>query len=261
MNFNFLRVERNGSVANIQLQRPECGNALSLKLMKEIIQACESFKYDTGTRVVIFRGAGKNFCVGADLKDPDRKSRDQADVFERSRATQLGTDLIAAILGINQITIAAVQGAAAGGGACIASACDFRIGAGDCRIGYPEVKLGMNLSWGALPLCYNLVGPARAKRMVIGGELEAGEALLAWGFLDELVVADDLGGAVQKMAQFYADRPAMAAQMIKRGLNAMQSAASVGIMHMDGDQFALASQSDDYEKQRVAFLEKTRSKS
>ena len=258
MNFNFLRVERDGVVANIQLQRPECGNALSLKLMREIIQACESFKYDTGTRVVIFRGAGRNFCVGADLRDPDRVSADEVDLLERSRATQLGTDLIAAILGINQITIAAVQGAAAGGGACIASACDFRIGTGDCRIGYPGVKLGMNLSWGALPLCYDLIGPARAKRMVIGGELEAAEDLLAWGFVDELVAADDLDGAVQEMAQFYADRPALAAQMIKRGLNAIQSAASAGVMHMDGHQFALASQSDEYEKQRVAFLNRNR---
>ena len=153
-----------------------------------------------------------------------------------------------------------MQGAAAGGGACVASACDFRIGGNDCRIGYPEVKLGMNLSWGALPLCYNLVGPAKAKRMVIGGELEAGEDLLKWGFLDELVEAVDLDAAVQKMAQFYADRPPMAAQMIKRGLNAIQLATNAGIMHMDGDQFTLASESDDYEKQRVAFLDKTRSK-
>ena len=260
MSFNFLRVEHHGSVATIHLNRPDSGNALSLKLMLEIIQACESFKYDTETRVLIFRGAGKNFCVGADLKDPDRASRDDASLLERSRATQLGRDLIEAILHVNQITIAAVQGAAAGGGACVASACDFRIGGNDCRIGYPEVKLGMNLSWGALPLCYNLVGPAKAKRMVIGGELEAGEDLLKWGFLDELVEAVDLDAAVQKMAQFYADRPPMAAQMIKRGLNAIQLATNAGIMHMDGDQFTLASESDDYEKQRVAFLDKTRSK-
>lgn len=256
MKLNFLRIEHHGALANIQLNRPECGNALNLKLMAEIIQACESFKYDTETRVVVFCGAGKNFCVGADLKDPERKSRDEASLLQRSRSTQLGRELIQAILKINQITIAAVQGAAAGGGACIATACDFRIGVSDCKMGYPEVKLGMNLSWGALPLCYNLVGPARTKRMVIGGELEAAEELYKWGYLDELVAAADLDQAVQKMAKFYAERPPLAAQMIKRGINAMQMASNAAVMHMDGDQFTLASFSEDYRQQRAAFLAK-----
>lgn len=255
MSFEFLRIEQNAPFATIHLNRPECGNALSLKLMAEIVRACELFKYDTQTRVVVFNGEGKNFCVGADLKDPERKTRDEgASLLERQRSSQLGRDLIEAILNINQITIAAIQGAAAGGGACIATACDFRIGVTDCRIGYPEVKLGMNLSWGALPLCYNLVGPAAAKRMVIGGELEAGEELYEWGFLDELVAAEELKSAVQKMAQFYADRPPMAAQMIKRGLNALQMASGAAVMHMDGDQFTLATESEDYHQQRAAFL-------
>jgi len=260
MSFNFLRIEHEGPLATICLNRPECGNALSLKLMAEIVQACESFKYDTETRVVIFHGEGKNFCVGADLKDPERKSRDDSSLLERSRSTQRGRDLIEAILNINQITIAAVQGAAAGGGACIATACDFRIGTRECIIGYPEVKLGMNLSWGALPLCYNLIGPAAAKRMVIGGELEAAEDLFEWGFLDELVETEDLSSAVSKMAQFYADRPPLAAQMIKRGLNAIQMAANAGIMHMDGDQFTLATESEEFHRQHEAFLNRNRKK-
>jgi len=261
MNFSYLSVESADTIAFITLKRPECGNALSLKLMAEIVQACESFKYDTKTRVIIFRGEGRHFCVGADLKDPDRKSRDEGvDLLQRNRSTQQGRDLIEAILNLNQISIAAVQGAAAGGGACIATACDFRIGTSDCSIGYPEVKLGMNLSWGALPLCYNLIGPAAAKRMVIGGELESGEDLYEWGFLDELVAAADLAGAVKKMAAFYGSRPPLAAQMIKRSLNAIQMASSSAVMHMDGDQFTLATESEDYHQQREAFLHRNRDK-
>lgn len=257
MSYEFLRVEHDGPLARIHLNRPQCGNALSMKLMAEIVRACESFKYDTETRAIVFSGEGKHFCVGADLKDPERKSRDEgASLLQRQRSTQAGRDLIEAILNINQITIARIQGAAAGGGACIATACDFRIGASDCKIGYPEVKLGMNLSWGALPLCYNLVGPAAAKRMVIGGELESGEELYEWGFLDELVAPDELDQAVEKMALFYADRPAMAAQMIKRGLNALQLSLSASVMHMDGDQFTLATEGEDYRQQRAAFLER-----
>jgi len=255
MSFKFLKLQRADTIATLSLNRPECGNALSLALMQEIIDVVTTFKYDTTVRVIIFRGEGKHFSVGADLKDPARHDQSQdSTIARRVRETQLGRELIESILNINQISIAAVQGAAAGGAACIASACDFRVGSDDCIIGYPEVKLGMNLSWGSLPLCYNLVGPAVAKRMVIGGELEAATDLLHWGFLDELVSASDLEKKSLEMAGFYASRPAMAAQMIKRGLNAIQLAGSAGVMHADGDQFALASLSDDYQQARTEFL-------
>ncbi|MDD9890825.1 MAG: enoyl-CoA hydratase/isomerase family protein [Gammaproteobacteria bacterium] len=256
MSFNFLTVERDDQIAQITLRRPECGNALSLALMREITTAANSFKYDTDTRVVIFRGEGKHFCVGADLKDDERwQANESGDLLTRTRLTQVGRDLLESILGINQVTIAVIQGAAAGGGACIPTACDFRIGADDCIIGYPEVKLSMNLSWGALPLCYNLVGPAIAKRMVIGGDLEKAEDLLKWGFLDETVTAEKLESRALEMAEYYASRPALAAQMIKRGINALQL-ANAGIMHMDGDQNALATLSEEFIQARDAFLNK-----
>jgi len=258
MSYQFLSITRNGQLATISLNRPECGNALSLGLMREITDAANSFKYDTETRAVIFRGEGKHFCVGADLKDEERWQVGQdGDLLTKTRLTQIGRDLIEAILGINQITIAAVQGAAAGGGACMPTACDFRIGARDCIIGYPEVKLAMNLSWGALPLCYNLVGPSIAKRMVIGGELENAEDLLHWGFLDELVELENLMDRAQEIAEVYASKPPMAAQMIKRGLNAIQMTGAE-VMHMDGDQNALSTLSEDFEQARTEFLNRTK---
>lgn len=258
MKYNCLQIVKdrdNECITTILMSRPSKGNALSIEFMRELIQAFDSFKYDTLTRVIILRGEGKHFCVGADLTDPARRAKEgDSDLLERSRATQLGKDLIRSVLSLNQISIAGVQGAAAGGGACIASACDFRIGGEDCIIGYPEVKLGMNLSWGAVPLCFHLVGPARAKRMIIGGELEAAERLESWGFLDERVPESRLAAACQSMAEFYASRPALAAQMIKRSLNALQSATGDALMHMDGDQFVLSTESEDFKEQRAAFL-------
>lgn len=257
MSYQFLTITKDGQLATISLNRPECGNALSMALMREITDAANSFKYDTETRVVIFRGEGKHFCVGADLKDEERwKAGADGDLLTKTRLTQIGRDLIEAITGINQITIAVVHGAAAGGGACIPTACDFRIGTDDCIIGYPEVKLAMNLSWGALPLCYNLVGPAIAKRLLIGGELEQAKDLHAWGFLDELAPAAELDSRVKELAEFYASRPPMAAQMIKRGINAIQM-ADAGVMHMDGDQNALSTLSEEFKLARDDFLNRT----
>ncbi len=256
MNFQHLKLEFTGCIATLTLNRPDCGNALNIACMKEIISAAKSFKQDTGTKVIVVRGEGKHFSVGADLKDPERQRQREEDLLTLTRSTALGRELIQSILDFDQITIAAVQGVAAGGGACIASACDFRIGSDDCRIGYPEVKLGMNLSWGALPLCYALVGPAKTKRMVMGGELEAADELERWGFLDEVVPAEKLQAAADAMAQHYAERPALSAQMIKRGINAMQRAGLNEVMHMDGDQFTLATLSGDFEEARAAFLNK-----
>ena len=115
--------------------------------MLEIIEAAKAFKYNTEIRVVIMKGQGTNFCVGADLKDEERwKIGESGGPLLRTRMTQIGRELINAIFSINQVTIAYLFGAAAGRGACIPLACDFRVATENAFLGYPEVKLGMNLS-------------------------------------------------------------------------------------------------------------------
>lgn len=255
-NYKHLRVHRAGEVATVTLARPECANALSLELMEEIERVATEFHADTETRVVIFTGEGKHFCAGADLRDAARHGLAKAEPLDRWRGLRIGPRMLRAVAEINQITIAAINGGALGGGACIATACDFRIGAEDCFAGYPEINLGMNLSWVGLPLCVRLVGPARAKRMVILGRKEPAAILLEWGFLDEVVPPGDLMDAAGRMAEAYAAQPAMAAQMIKRGVNAITSALDAAVMHMDTDQFMLATSSEEHAEAVRAFVEK-----
>jgi len=244
-------------VAVVTLDRPEKLNALSAGLMNEIIDAARSFHMDEETRVVIFTGAGPCFSAGVDLTDSTGfgQFQSQSDLM-KSRLLRLGPTMIRTLYEMDQITIAAVNGTAAGGGACIAAACDFRVGAEDCGVGYPEVKLGMNLSWLALPMCVNLIGPARAKRMVILAEIEDAETLLKWGYLDRVVPADQLLSEARRMAMAFAARPPMAAQMVKRSVNAIVSALDQAIMHMDSDQFLLTAKTEDYVKGITAFMEK-----
>lgn len=157
---------------------------------------------------------------------------------------------------MNQITIAAINGGALGGGACIVSALDFRIGAEDCFVAYPEGALGIPLSWVSLPLCVHLIGPARAKRFVILAQKENATTLLNWGFLDEVVPSDRLMDRAMEMAENYAAMPPVAAQMIKRSVNAITSALDKAIMHMDSDQVLLASLTEDHSEGVKAFFEK-----
>jgi enoyl-CoA hydratase/carnithine racemase len=257
MKFKHLTIEKDHSVAIVTFNRPETLNALNVQLMHEIISMTELFREDVNTRVVIFTGAGKCFSAGIDLTDIEYTRCFQKDsTLMKLRFLKLGPRMIKAIYNMDQITIAAVNGAATGGGACIAAACDFRVGANDCLVGYPEVGLGMNLSWVALPMCVHLIGPSKAKQMVILSKRENAATLLKWGFLDEVVPAEDLLGSTRKIADTYASQPPIAAQMVKRSINAITSALDQAIMHMDTDQFLLSSKTEDFTEGITAFFEK-----
>jgi enoyl-CoA hydratase len=144
-----------------------------------------------------------------------------------------------------------------GGGACITTALDFRIGADDCFMQYPEVDIGVNLMWKGLPLIVHLAGPARAKRLVAGGERVGAQTLLQWGILDELVPGRVLLDQEQEFAQFYVAKPPVAVQMIKRSINQLVSALDLAVMHMDADQNLFAQTSKDRAEAIDAYLNKT----
>ena len=183
----YLRIKKDGPIATVSIDRPNSMNALSIEVLKEFCTLQEYFREDLETRVVIFTGEGENFSAGADLKE-----KAQLSTKLESWRNNLGKPAIKSILEIDQITIAAVNGYCLGGAACIASACDFRIASDKSLLGYPEINLGINLNWLGLPLAVRLIGPAKAKKMVIGGENENAETLLSWGFYDEICDADSL---------------------------------------------------------------------
>ncbi len=256
MEYGNLTVSREGGVAVVTLDRPQSSNALSVEMMREVEDAALGFREDLDTRVVVFTGAGDHFSVGIDLKDTEHHLSMTAPLLERQRRYHVGPRMIRAVRGIDQVTIAVINGLALGGGACIASAVDFRVGSEDCRVGFPESGLAIPLSWVSLPLCVQLVGPARAKRWVMTAEKLPAGVLREWGFLDEVVPPDTLMERALLMAREYAARPPVALQMIKRSVNAISGALDEAIMHMDSDQVLLALSGDDFREAAQAFLEK-----
>ena len=256
MDYKYLTLDYHQHVAIVTFNRPDRLNAMSIDFMEEIEQLTENLKKDTKTRVVIFTGSGKHFCAGVDLSDPKRQAPKERPLIEQLRASQIGPRMLKKVLDIDQITIAAINGAAMGGGACIVSALDFRIGAEDCTVGYPECGLGMSLSWVSVPLCVHLVGPARAKRFIILARRESAKTLLEWGFLDEIAPRDRLMDRAMAMAEQYAAMPPIPAQMIKKSVNAISSALDQAVMHMDMDQLALTHSTEDFREGVTAFFEK-----
>lgn len=256
MEYQNLIVERNDGVAVVTLNRPAANNTLSVDLMLELEALADEFQSDLTTRAVVFTGAGKNFCLGADVLDPMQLEISTGPVLKRYRGFSIGPRMITKLNGIPQITIAAINGVCLGGGTCIASALDFRLGADNCKCGLPENNLGMNLSWLALPLIVNLIGPAKAKRFVILSQNEPARTLHEWGWLDEVVPADKLTETAVGMARTYAAKAPLTTQMIKRSVNTLVQALDQPIMHMDSDQYILASLTDDFKEGIEALMER-----
>ncbi|MFT4564298.1 MAG: enoyl-CoA hydratase [Gammaproteobacteria bacterium] len=252
MDYQHLLVSRAGPVATVTFNRPAKANALNYSILEEIEHVALSFRDDIETRVVIFTGAGKHFSSGYDLTDSNTQYG--GPLVLRRRRNRMGARAIMALYNIDQITVAAWNGAAMGGGACIATALDFRIAAANCVMRYPEVDLGINLSWQSLPLCVHLVGAARAKRLVIGCEPIGGTTLLEWGALDDLVPDKQLLSRAHEFASFYAAKPPVAAQMVKRSINKISSALDQSIMDMDADQNLQTRDSADSAEAIRAYL-------
>ena len=252
MDYENLALERHGPVTVVRFDRPKAANALSRGLMQDIIDCSRAFHDDVDTRVVVFTGNGRHFSAGADLSE-QRAIGDTR--LAARRAGRIGADLVRAVREIEAVTIAAIEGAALGGGCCIATACDFRVAGEEAFCGYPEVNLGMNLQWQALPLCVRLVGPARAKLMIGLGRHHAARELADWGFLDELVGRGEALTAALALAEECASKPPLALQMIKQSVNAVSDAFDSALMHMDQDQWTVTAASADFAEGMAAFRE------
>jgi enoyl-CoA hydratase/carnithine racemase len=253
---SFIDIACEGAVATVTINRPERRNAITAAMLQDLQAAARAFAEDEQTRVVIFRAEGRDFSVGADLAQPPSKRPGAETLVMRRRAAELGGQTMRAIQEIHQPTICAIQGVATGGGACIATACDFRIGAEDARIGYGEVRMGMNLMWTALPLVVRLVGPSRAKQMVMTGKLFDAATMERWAFLDQVTPRAELDAAAQAMAAEYAALPPVPVQMIKRSVDRLAGALDQAVMHMDVDQWLLATASADAREAVAAFFDK-----
>lgn len=250
-----IKVASVDEIATVTLNRASHRNAITQQMMNDLIAAADSLCNDTSIRAVIIRAEGDHFSVGADLKDSGNLDP-QHTLLQARRDAELGAKLLRALRDIHAPTICAIQGIATGAGACIATACDYRIAANDARMGYGEVRMGMNLMWNAIPYVVELVGPSRAKQLVMSGELFPAEKMEHWGLLDETCNAQDLLATAHTWAEKYAALPPIAVQMIKRSINRYSQALGEAVMHMDSDQWLLTTRSDDFAESIAAFHDK-----
>jgi enoyl-CoA hydratase len=252
MEWETIRLEGEGALRELVLNRPQVRNAVNTQLLRDLNAACTHLDTLPETRVVILRGEGPTFCAGADLKEGLSHKGPLREVVARSR---LGARAVDALARLAPVTIAAMQGHAIGGGACLGAACDFRIGARGAQVSVREVSLGLSLSWHSIPNFVHLVGPSRAKEMILFGEMLDADTLHAWGYFNQVVADEELLPAARRLAEKVLRQPPLPVEMTKASINALVQALDRSVFHLDEFGIGLSGRSADAARAVRAFFE------
>ena len=236
-------------LVTITLNRPEKLNAINFRMHAEIQEACRALADNADARVVIFTGAGRAFSAGADLgggaSDPNRAplasaNSEPSPLRERIRSSA-GNRTSAAIEGLDQVTIGAVNGLAIGGAVVFLSCMDIRIAAESAWFSIPEVDLDIPLTWNALPRLMREIGPARTKELVMTCDRFSSDDALRWGFLNHRVSDATLLATARSLAEKLLAKDAISLALTKSTCNALaESMVPAGTTHADRDYLMLA---------------------
>ena len=228
MEYETLLVDRVDNIATVTLNRPAKLNAVNERMIGELIQLFTELRDDTITRFVIFTGAKRAFSAGADLKTLEFMSKD----LKAIRMGQLlGHDLMRTLENLEQITIAAVNGPAMGAGLALAMACDFRIASKDAFFTIPEAAIGILFIWGCIPRLVRLIGPAKAKELIMTADSVDAKEALAIGLVSKVVPPDQLIQVAHELARKISSRAPLAVRMAKKIVNAT-SPANLGDLYL-----------------------------
>ena len=250
-----VRYEIADSVATVTLDRPEAMNALTTAMKEALLAALVRAADDTAVRAVVLTGAGRGFCVGQDL-------REHAESLAAGTGASLTTvrdhynPIVRTIVGMPKPLVAGVNGMAAGAGAALAFACDFRIAADNAGFLMAFAKVGLGADSGASWTLPRLVGQARATELLMLAEPISAQRALEIGLVGSVVPDADLAGTVTAFASRLAAGPTAAYAAIKRGLALAASSTLDEALETEAELQARCGATEDHRTATEAFLAK-----
>ncbi|MCA9673274.1 MAG: enoyl-CoA hydratase/isomerase family protein [Myxococcales bacterium] len=250
--FENIRLERDGALALVVVDRQDRLNALNTATLVELLAALSDVSADESVRVLILTGAGdRAFVAGADVHEMVDRG-----YLEALRFAELGQKVCAALEEMPKPCIAAINGYALGGGCELAIACDFAYASTDALIGQPEVNLGIIPGFGGTQRLLRRIPAGLAREMVITGRmLEADEALRV-GLVNAVYAPDELLDAAHETARAIAEKGPLAVARAKRlmalGLDLPLGAANA----LERESFAGLFATEDQTEGMRAFLAK-----
>jgi enoyl-CoA hydratase/carnithine racemase len=201
-----------GGVGIVSFNRPERHNALNDAMVEEWEEAVRWAVDDPAVRCILLRGEGQSFSSGRDTTELGRRAKGQSD-YEFVRQAQ---ERRLALLETPKPVLAAVRGYVFGGAFEAALSADMRIAADDTLFAFPEIQFGLIADTGGTQLLTPLIGPSKAKYLLMTGERLDAATALTWGVVDWVVPASELDDAAMELASKLADAPAAAAAMTKQ---------------------------------------------
>jgi enoyl-CoA hydratase len=238
---DFVRVDSpRPHVALVTLNRPERMNSMSFDVMVPLREALEALGRDSSVRVVVVTGAGNGFCSGADLEDPGMVPDIDGLTLPTiaMRSMELLERVILTLRGLHQPVIAAVNGAAIGGGFCLALACDLRLAADGAYFRAAGINNGLTASeLGISYLLPRAIGSARAAEIMLTGRDVAATEAERIGLVSQTVAAAELLDTCYGVAERIAAFSRAGVELTKRMLTSSQDAASLSA-HIDHEGIA-----------------------
>lgn len=244
MSVTEFRVER--GVAYLTLNRPDARNALNTQLREEIRQGLEKFAADDAAWVLVVRATGPSFCAGADLTE-----------MAALGTAMIPPDFIPTITdidGCHKPVIAAVQGAALGGGFWLAQQCDLVIAADDARFGITEARWGRGAPWAA-PLS-SLIGARVALELLVTAEPVDAYRAYEIGLVNHVVPASELDARASQMAEHIASLAPLSVQAGVHMIRAQRAEVVRVVAEQAWQTWKPVYESEDAQEGPRAFAEK-----
>lgn len=239
-------------VAVVTIDRPDCLNALNSQVFREISATLQEVEANDQVRVVILTGAGdKAFAAGADIAQMVHQNGKEGK--ELALLTHQAGDLLE---NMRQVTIAAVNGYALGGGCELALACDIRMAAENAHFGLPEVGLGILPGGGGTQRLSRIIGVGRAKELIFTCDQVDAQEAYRMGLANHVVPQAELMDTCMAMAKKIASKASFAVTMAKQAINVSMSADMKSGFSKEQDLLGLLFATQDKQEGMTAFLER-----
>lgn len=248
-------------VATLTLNRPEKRNALSDRLTPALRQILLDLDGRQDVGCIVITGAGSSFCAGGDISGMGdnlastqaQQASHEAKVLELQYRQET---LTLRLYEHTKPTLAALPGAAAGAGFCIALACDLRVACESAFVTTGYRNVGFSGDYGGSWLLNQLVGPSKTKELYFTGRRVAAEEALNLGIFNAVVADDALAATVSDLAMHIANGPAVALGYMKENINRAQRTGLRECLAMEADRLVRCVDTEDHKEAVAAFIEK-----
>ncbi|MFW5967667.1 MAG: enoyl-CoA hydratase/isomerase family protein [Persicimonas sp.] len=251
MTYKTLKLETDGNIATLTMNRPDQLNALNTQVIEELGEAVDELAGRDGLRALVVTGAGRAFVAGADIKQMNGFDEDEANAFG-----QKGHEVMDALAALPFPTIAAVNGFALGGGLELALACDLIYASDKAKLGLPEVGLGIIPGFGGTQRLGRTIGWHRARELVFSGRQVGAEEAEAMGLVCRVFPADDFTDKVFEVAEEIASNGPLAVRTAKRVMREGSEMTLEEGNALERDSFGELFGTDDRREGMEAFVER-----